>query len=223
MMPLIGKADTDMDYTAHLWIFAMLLFGIIVVPGMDMVYVLANALAGGTRSGIAAIAGIMVGGVVHTLTGTLGVTVLSVLLPKLFLPMLLLGAAYMIWIGVTLLRSSIVVDTVDSAASRSPATIFRGGLVTCLLNPKAWLFIMAVYPQFMRPDFGPIALQAVVMGLMTIVMQLLVYGAVALGAGQARNLLTGNAAATILVGRTAGALIIAAALYTGWQGWTDLA
>lgn len=212
-----------MEYTAHLWVFAMLLFGIIVVPGMDMVYVLANALAGGTRSGMAAIAGIMVGGLVHTLTGTLGVTVLSVLLPKLFLPMLLLGAAYMIWIGYTLLRSSIVVDTIDRAASRSPASIFRGGLVTCLLNPKAWLFIMAVYPQFMRPDYGPIAVQAVVMGAMTIVMQLLVYGVVALGAGQARTLLTGNASATILVGRAAGALIIVAAVYTAWQGWTDLA
>ena len=212
-----------MEYTAHLWIFAMLLFGIIVVPGMDMVYVLANALAGGTRSGMAAIAGIMVGGLVHTLTGTLGVTVLSVLLPTLFLPMLLLGAAYMIWIGYTLLRSSIVVDTIERAATRSTASIFRGGLVTCLLNPKAWLFIMAVYPQFMRPDYGPIALQATVMGAMTILMQLFIYGVVALGAGQARTLLTGNASATILVGRAAGALIIVAALYTAWQGWTDLA
>jgi len=212
-----------MEYTAHLWIFAMLLFGIIVVPGMDMIYVLANSLAGGTRSGMAATAGIMVGGLVHTLTGTLGVTVLSVLLPKLFLPMLLLGAAYMIWIGYTLLRSSIVVNTIDRAASRSAASIFRGGLVTCLLNPKAWLFIMAVYPQFMRPDYGPIAFQAVVMGAMTIAMQLLIYGAVALGAGQARTLLTGNASATIVVGRAAGALIIVAALYTAWQGWTDLA
>jgi len=211
-----------MEYTAHLWIFALLLFGIIVVPGMDMIYVLANALAGGTRSGVAAISGIMVGGLVHTLTGTLGVTVLSVLLPKLFLPMLLLGAAYMIWIGIGLLRSSVVVDTIDRAATRSTAAVFRGGLVTCLLNPKAWLFIMAVYPQFMRPDHGPIVLQALIMGAMTILMQLVIYGVVALGAGQARRVLIGNASATIAVGRAAGALIIVAAIYTGWQGWTDL-
>jgi threonine/homoserine/homoserine lactone efflux protein len=212
-----------MEYTAHLSIFAVLLFGIIVVPGMDMIYVLANALAGGTRSGVAAISGIMVGGLVHTLTGTLGVTVLSVLLPKLFLPMLLLGAAYMIWIGIGLLRSSVVVDTIDRAATRSPAAVFRGGLVTCLLNPKAWLFIMAVYPQFMRPDHGPIVLQAIIMGALTIAMQLVIYGVVALGAGQARRLLIGNASATIAVGRAAGALIILAAIYTAWQGWTDLA
>lgn len=212
-----------MEYTAHLWIFATLLVGIIVVPGMDMIFVLANALAGGTRAGMAAIAGIMVGGLVHTLTGTLGVTVLSVILPQLFLPMLLAGAAYMIWVGCGLLRSSIVVDDVPGAGRASLAATFRGGLVTCLLNPKAWLFIMAVFPQFMRPHYGPIAVQAVVMGMMTIVTQFVVYGVVAVGAGRARAFLTGNAAATILAGRIAGILIILAALFTAWQGWRDLA
>ena len=78
-----------MDYTQNLGIYATLLFGIIIVPGMDMIFVLANALAGGTRAGLAAIVGIMGGGIVHTITGTLGVTVLAVLIPQLFLPMLL--------------------------------------------------------------------------------------------------------------------------------------
>ena len=43
-----------MDYSQNLWIYATLLFGIIIIPGMDMVFVLANALAGGTRAGLAA-------------------------------------------------------------------------------------------------------------------------------------------------------------------------
>lgn len=208
-----------MEYT-HLWIFATLLLGIIIVPGMDMIFVLANALAGGTRTGLAAILGIMAGGLVHTLMGTLGVTVLAVVLPQLFLPMLLAGAAYMIWIGFGLLRSAIVVADVQGTRASLAAT-FRGGLVTCLLNPKAWLFIMAVFPQFMRPHYGPIPVQAVIMGTMTIATQFLVYGAVALAAGRARAFLTGNAAATILMGRAAGLMIILAALFTAWEGWED--
>ncbi|MGV3548802.1 LysE family translocator [Rhizobium sp.] len=207
-----------MDYTQNLWIFAGLLFGIIVVPGMDMIFVLANALAGGTRAGFAAILGIMGGGMVHTVIGTLGVTVLTVLIPQLFLPMLLVGAAYMIWVGIGLLRSSITVDRVDGATAPSQiATVWRGFL-TCMLNPKAWLFILAVFPQFMKPHYGPILRQALVMGLLTILMQLLVYGIVALGAGRVRDVLVGNAAATVLVGRTAGLLIILAAIVTAWQG-----
>lgn len=209
-----------MDYAQNLWIFAGLLFGIIVVPGMDMVFVLANSLAGGTRAGTAAILGIMGGGIVHTVTGTLGVTVLTVLMPQLFLPMLLAGAAYMIWVGIGLIRSSITVDRVEGATAPSQFTTMWRGFLTCMLNPKAWLFILAVYPQFMTPQYGPILQQAAVMGLMTIAMQLLIYGVVALGAGKARDFLTGNATATVIVGRAAGLLVVAAAIFTAWQGWS---
>lgn len=218
-----SKRATDMDYSQNLWIFATLLFGIIIVPGMDMIFVLANALAGGTRAGLAAILGIMGGGVVHTITGTLGVTVLAVLIPQLFLPMLLLGAAYMIWVGIGLMRSSITVDEVEGSTARSLFTTVRRGFLTCMLNPKAWLFILAVFPQFMKPQYGSIAQQALVMGLLTIAMQFLIYGAVALGAGAARDFLTGNARATITVGRLAGLLIVAAAIFTAWQGWVQYA
>jgi threonine/homoserine/homoserine lactone efflux protein len=212
-----------MDYSQNLWIYATLLFGIIVIPGMDMIFVLANALAGGTRAGLAAIAGIMGGGIVHTITGTLGVTVLTVLIPQLFLPMLLAGAAYMVWVGIGLMRSSITVDRVEGATAPSQFTTMWRGFLTCMLNPKAWLFILAVFPQFMKPQYGSILRQAVVMGLMTVALQFLIYGIVALGAGKVRRFLTGNAAATVLVGRTAGALIVLAALVTAWRGWAEMA
>jgi threonine/homoserine/homoserine lactone efflux protein len=210
-----------MEYSDNLWIFATLLFGIIIVPGMDMIFVLANALAGGTRAGLAAILGIMGGGIVHTITGTMGVTVLAVLIPQLFLPMVLLGAAYMVWVGIGLIRSSITVDAVEGATAPSVLTTFWRGFLTCMLNPKAWLFILAVYPQFMKPQYGSIMQQALIMGLLTIVMQFVIYGAAALGAGRARAFLTGNAGATIWTGRVAGLLIIMAALFTGWQGWVQ--
>jgi threonine/homoserine/homoserine lactone efflux protein len=212
-----------MDYSQNLWIYATLLFGIIVIPGMDMVFVLANSLAGGTRAGLAAILGIMGGGVVHTLTGTLGVAMLAVLIPQLFLPMLLAGAAYMIWVGIGLMRSSITVDRVDGATAPSQFVTVRRGFATCMLNPKAWLFVLAVFPQFMKPQYGSILQQAMVMGLMTISLQFLIYGTVALGAGRARALLLGNPAATVMVGRAGGVLIVLAALFTAWQGWVEMA
>lgn len=210
-----------MDYAQNLWIFATLLFGIIVIPGMDMIFVLANSLAGGTRAGLAAIAGIMGGGVVHTITGTLGVTVLTVLIPQLFLPMLLIGATYMIWVGIGLMRSSITVDRVDGSTAPSQLTTLWRGFLTCMLNPKAWLFILAVFPQFMKPQYGSILQQAVIMGLLTIALQFVIYGVVALGAGKVRDFLTGNATATVMVGRGAGVLIVVAALFTAWQGWSQ--
>lgn len=77
---------------------------------------------------------------------------------------MMLGGLYMAWIGVTLMRSAIVVDEVGRSGARSNWGAFRRGVVTCLINPKAYLFMLAVYPQVLRPDFGLLAPQAAVMG-----------------------------------------------------------
>ena len=207
-----------MDYAQALGIYTVLLFGIIAVPGMDMAFVLANALTSGRRAGLAAVAGIMIGGAVHTMFGALALGVLTQLPVVLFQGMILLGAAYMGWIGYSLLASSITVDTVGPAARRSDMSILRQGTITCLLNPKAYLFVLAVYPQYMRPAYGPIWSQALVLGLLTVAMQALIYGALALGAGRARDGLTGHPQVTIWIGRGAGLLFLIAALLTAWHG-----
>lgn len=201
-------------YATALWLYFVLLLGIIIVPGMDMIFVLANALAGGTRAGLAATAGIMLGGACHTLFGTAFVFVLAGLIPALSSAMMFAGSLYMMWIGFTLARSTIAVQSVDEAARRPLSAIFTQGLVTCLLNPKAWLFIMAVFPQFMKPEYGSIWLQAVVMGAMTVTVQLAIYGGLALAAGKAREALTGNPVATAWIGRSAGLLLMAVAAFT---------
>ena len=132
-----------MTYAENLWLFSLLLAGIIVVPGMDMIFVIANGLTGGRRAGIAATSGIMLGGAFHTLFGTIAVTALSTLVPQLAGPMLVIGSGYMIWIGYTLARSAIVIDGIEASKLHRTARIFSQGLITCLLNPKAWLACVA--------------------------------------------------------------------------------
>jgi len=210
-----------MAYADNLWLFTALLFGIVVVPGMDMLFVLASTLAGGLRTGVAATAGLMAGGAVHTLFGALGVGILLTWAPLLFNTMLLAGTAYMAWIGFTLLRSTITVDPIGRAASQTLRTTFRRGFATCLLNPKAYLFVIAVYPQFMRPHYGPIWSQALVMGALTAAMQMAVYGGVALAASRSASLLTGNRNLSIWLGRGAGGLLIGMAAATAWSGWAS--
>ncbi len=207
-----------MTYTENLWLFFTLLFGIIVVPGMDMIFVLANSLTRGRTAGLAATAGIMAGGLVHSLYGAIGVGLLATLMPVLFRPLLIGGALYMAWIGFTLIRSSITVEHVGPADTRSNWEAFRRGAITCLINPKAYLFMLAIYPQFLRPDFGPLAPQAAIMAVMTAGTQLAIYGGLAVAAGRARSALVGNAGATIWVGRVAGVLLLAVSLFTLWEG-----
>jgi threonine/homoserine/homoserine lactone efflux protein len=207
-----------MAYSENLWLFFILLFGIIIVPGMDMLFVLANALTGGRSAGLAATAGIMLGGAVHAFNGALGIGILARFLPWLFNPLLVVGALYMGWIGVTLMRSSITVGG-TLAGSHSSWRAFRQGAVTCLINPKAYLFMLAVYPQFLKPAYGPIWIQGIIMGFMTIGVQLAVYGTLAVTAGRSRQLLVSNPAMTALAGRIAGALLVIVAALGLWHGW----
>jgi threonine/homoserine/homoserine lactone efflux protein len=208
-----------MTYGENLWLYFLLVSGIVIVPGMDMVFVLASSLSGGRKAGLSATFGIMAGGLVHTLYAALGVGMLLHFAPKLFDALLIVGATYVAWIGWQLFRSSIVVDTVGSLDRRGLVTRFRQGALTSLMNPKAYLFMLAVFPQFLRPEFGPVWRQALVMLLVTWVTQLTIYGGLALVAARSRDALVASPAATRFIGRAAGALLVAIAVLTVWRGW----
>jgi threonine/homoserine/homoserine lactone efflux protein len=212
-----------MTYTGNLWLFFVFLLGIIIVPGMDMLFVIANALTGGRRAGLSATGGVMLGGAVHALIGALGIGLLLKWAPSLFTLMIFAGAAYMAWIGVTLMRSAIVVGAIGAVQGRSLWVAFRQGAVTCLLNPKAYLFTLAVFPQFMRPQYGPLWSQALAMGIMIVLTQLAIYGGLALAAGASRDFLVATPRATMFAGRAAGLLFIVVAVLAAWHGWTALA
>ncbi|NRQ13981.1 LysE family translocator [Ensifer sesbaniae] len=210
-----------MTYTENLWLFFTLLFGIIIVPGMDMVFVLANSLTGGRASGLSATAGIMAGGVLHTLYAALGVSVILHLVPGLFNVLLVTGAAYIAWIGFSLVKSSITIGGIEGSGRLSRWASFRQGALTSLMNPKAYLFMLAVYPQFLKPQFGPIWSQALVMAAMIATTQLAIYGGLALAAGRGRDFLVGSPGATVWIGRAAGVVLILVAVFTIWQGWAN--
>ncbi|MFK3778174.1 LysE family translocator [Agrobacterium sp. NPDC089420] len=206
-----------MSYAENLWLFFLVLFGIIILPGMDMLFVLASALTGGRKTGLSAASGMSAGGIVHSLYGAAGVGMLAAWMPSLFLPLLIAGAAYMVWIGIGLMRSAIVVNGGEAQAGASVRTAFWRAVLTCLSNPKAYLFMMAVYPQFLKPAYGPIWMQGLVMGVMVAATQFAVYGALALTADKSRQWLVSSPGATIFIGRAAGFMLVAAALLTLWE------
>ena len=106
----------------QLWLFALFVFGIIVLPGMDMAYVLSSSLVDGRRAGLAAVAGMVVGGLVHLAMGALGVGLLFALFPALFAAVLVAGALYVGWMGVALWRAPAALTEVTELESR-PETL----------------------------------------------------------------------------------------------------
>ena len=205
--------------TSHLWLYFVLVAGIIVLPGMDMAFVMASALADGRRAGAAAVAGIVAGGWVHMIMGVLGVALVLLSAPQLFNALLLAGALYVAWMGWSLLRGARAFGELREQASRPLHSTFARAVLTCLLNPKAYVFMLAVFPQFLRAEYGSIAAQAIALTLITSLTQAVVYGGVAVAAGGLRGWLRQHGEAQVLLGRSIGALLLLVACWTAWRGW----
>jgi len=204
-----------------LWLFAALAFGIVILPGMDMAYVLASALSRGRSAGLAAVAGMVAGGAAHVLMGTLGVGLVLQLFPAAFNAVLVAGAIYVGWMGWSLWRSPASLGGATTSTPAGFAPTFLRAVATCLLNPKAYLFMVAVFPQFLRPDQGPVLPQAIVLGAIIAAAQALVYGGVAVGASGLRATLARSASAQVALSRTVAALLMAVAAWSllhAWQG-----
>lgn len=207
-----------MTHYAQLWLFFALVFGVVILPGLDMAYIMGSALSGGRRAGFAALGGVVVGGVCHVVMTGLGVSLLLRTVPGAFNALLITGALYIAWIGVSLLRSDAAFSVV-ATGDRPLSATFRQGMLTCLLNPKAYLFMLAIFPQFLRPQYGALLAQAAVMWLIIALNQVLVYGGLALAADRARQWLSREPAAGAFVARSVGVLLIGAAMFTGIEGW----
>jgi threonine/homoserine/homoserine lactone efflux protein len=208
-----------MNSSASLWLYFIVVFGIIALPGMDMAFVMATSLLGGRRAGMAAVAGIVAGGLCHLVMAGLGVAAILRWWPVLFQVMLVGGGAYIAWMGVGFLRSSGIVLPGRPGALRSPGTAFRRAMVTSLVNPKAYIFMFAIFPQFLQPALGPVWIQAGVLGAITSVTQAGVYGGLALASSGASGWFAKNPGASTAVARVTGVLLLAVAALTGMQAF----
>jgi threonine/homoserine/homoserine lactone efflux protein len=212
-----------MEHTAHLWLFFVMVFGVVLLPGLDMAYVMASALMGGRRIGLVATAGVIAGGICHVAMGALGIMAVLRLVPAAFNGVLLAGALYIAWIGWSLLRSRGTLGELPlQSRQHSKLATFRQGMLTCLLNPKAYLFMLAVFPQFIKPEYGALWVQAVVMGLIIAVTQAGVYGGMALAGDRVRSWLASRPGADALLARLVGGLLVATAVFTAYEGWRGI-
>ncbi len=206
---------------ASLWLFFLLVLGVIALPGMDMAYVVASALAGGARVAAAAVAGIVVGGAVHVVTATLGVSALLAAFPHALRLLVLAGAAYMAWMGLHLMRFHAEARAGDAPAAIREDAAFRYGVVTCLVNPKAYAFMLAVFPAFLHTAARPVALQAVALGAIAASTQAAVYGGVAFLALRLRHRFDPRSSSRTWMQRGVGSIMLvsAAFLARGWLGF----
>lgn len=208
------RAMDTSSVASPLWLYALLVAGIIVLPGMDMAFVAASSLSGGLRHGAAALAGIVLGGLLHMALGLLGLGLLLQAAPMLFNAMLLAGSLYVGWLGWQVARAGAMSATAAVRQAAGWPKTFSRGLLTCLLNPKAYLFSVTVLPQFLTRDVA----RGLGLAAITVVAQLVIYGAVAWAASTG----TRHVRSSPWLSRAVGSLLIFAAVLAVLQGWHGL-
>jgi threonine/homoserine/homoserine lactone efflux protein len=129
--------------------FALATVILAITPGPDMALQLSRAINYGRGHGLAAMFGAMVGIVVHTTLVALGISVLIVAAPPLFLALKIAGAVYLLWLAFQAITQGGGLR-IAAAAARTPSVrqSFMTGFGINLLNPKVVLFFMTFLPQF---------------------------------------------------------------------------
>jgi threonine/homoserine/homoserine lactone efflux protein len=159
-------------------------------PGSGIFYVAARTLSGGRGEGLASSFGTGLGGLVHVLSGALGVSALVLASAHLFTALKLVGAAYLVWIGFRTILAArrdaqAIAADVGAAPSVGPRRAFREGIAVEALNPKTAAFFLAFLPQFVDVTAGHVALQFVVLGTISVTLNTLADLVVAVIAGRA--------------------------------------
>ncbi|MEY4362498.1 MAG: hypothetical protein RL391_1804 [Actinomycetota bacterium] len=172
--------------------FAIASVTLLLIPGPAVIYILNRSVADGREIGLAAVAGLELGNLVHAVAASAGLSAVLATSATAFNTVKWLGAGYLVFVGVrTLIVRPAPVATESSSISRRRT--FVQGIVVNTLNPKVALFFLSYLPQFIDPDKGAAWSQALVLGITFVLIGCVTDGMYALTASALRSkLLTGR-------------------------------
>jgi threonine/homoserine/homoserine lactone efflux protein len=176
-----------------------------VTPGPGIFYVAARTLAGGRAAGLASSVGLGFGGLVHVAAGAVGVSALVMASAEAFTALKLVGAVYLVWLGIKAWREARALTPLDLPTTGSLRAL-RDGIVVEALNPKTAAFFLAFIPQFVDAS-RPVAGQFIVLGLLSVALNTIADIVVACWTAIARTRL-GHRAMLIVRARQASGLVL---------------
>jgi threonine/homoserine/homoserine lactone efflux protein len=153
-------------------LFCVAALALAVVPGPAVLYIVAQSVDQGRFAGFVSALGIGVGGLVHVLAATIGLSSLLASSATAFTIVKYAGAAYLVFLGIRRLLTRETAENDIARVPRSRRRLFVDGVVVNVLNPKTALFFIAFLPQFVDPNAGAATLQIFALGLIFVVIAL---------------------------------------------------
>jgi threonine/homoserine/homoserine lactone efflux protein len=182
---------------------------LIATPGQDMLYVVTRSLAQGRLAGVCSAVGVCCGILVHTALAALGIGALLQASEALFAAVKLVGAAYLVYLGMRLLLAP-APAALSAAAGRplSAASLVAQGVLSNVTNPKIVLFFLAFLPQFVDPRGAHPTRDLVFLGVLYAAMALPIKAAVGIAAGSLSERMLGSPAALAWMNRASGVVLV---------------
>ena len=204
-------------FEAHWLLFIAASLAVIATPGQDMILVMSRSIAQGPAAGVATAAGVSTGLVGHTLLATLGLGAILRASEWLVLLLKLAGAAYLVYLGVQLLRSRHHELAMSAAAPRTMPRLFVDGALSNISNPKIAVFYFAFLPQFVTPGALHPTLSVLALGLAFAGLTFLIKGPVGLGAGLLSGWLRARPRVLAWLYRTSGVIFVGLGLKLAFE------
>jgi threonine/homoserine/homoserine lactone efflux protein len=198
-------------------VFVTAVFLLMIIPGPDMVFVVANALGGGVRAGVAAMLGVASGAYLHIIAAAFGISAVLQTSDIAYEIVRLCGAAYLAYLGVKFLRSTSSIMRIDAAMPQGCGTIYRQGVVTNLFNPKAALFTLSFVPQFVSPETGPVWTQMLVLGMIIVFIMIVIELPLVLASGRVAAWLSQKSDTNHTLDRAVGLMLIGLAAFVAFD------
>ncbi|MCB5175997.1 MULTISPECIES: LysE family translocator [Microvirga] len=174
-------------------LFAAACLALTATPGPDMLLIASRSASQGPASGFATLAGIQTGTYCHALAAAFGLSHLFLAVPLAYDVVRYVGAAYLLYLAWRTFRShDAALFSTDGLHEYPLGQVFRQGLFTNLLNPKMALFVLALFPQFVRPNVGSVAVQIMLLATVLNLVGLLVNGTIIMMASHIGRTFTGQ-------------------------------
>jgi len=177
---LIG--DILLDLTIYFSFIGVSLL-LIIAPGPDNFFVMAQSISYGKKEGIATACGLCSGVTIHTLSASIGLSAILYKSDVAFSFLKYLGAFYLLHLAYQAFRSSNEVGSFTRPKKQTLPALYRRGFLMNVLNPKVSLFFLAFLPQFVDKSGMEVPLQMIVLGLTFMVLTLIVFSIIAVFAG----------------------------------------
>ena len=186
-----------------------------ISPGPSNLYVMARAIAQGTQGGIVAAMGLAVGSLVHVVATALGLSAIFAHSPTLYMIVKLTGAAYLLYLGITYWKSKASGgnEAIQRPKEKPLLSVFQHSVIVEVTNPKTALFFIALLPQFVVPESGPVSQQLLILGIIVTISALPCDILVAVSSSKISNWLVKHERAQQIQDRISGSILFAMGAY----------